>query len=302
MLQLHFGSRMVRYSRSMLLLLGTLVAAFALVACGGDDDKDSGDDTGSASATSTAAASSATSSAGATRATGTSAAGTSTATSGGSSSTDTAKGDSTAHAALITEQDLPGTGWTVLSTDEFAGSFLDVEDPELVQAKACDSYVKKVTDAAKKADASRIGRASKSFQKTDALLGASIDIEVAVYKESKVASDLIADAKGAFNSREFEDCFREIIKGSGGEIPADLQFDLKSVKPMTDAPHNGVAQAFDLEMSSAGVKFMLHTEVYAWADKNAIASVTVFGTSDSLNADLVKAAVSKTADKVSKAQ
>jgi hypothetical protein len=271
-----------------------LALAFALVACSGSDDEDSGD-----TGTSTAAAGTATSAA-------TSAASATATTAGnGSDSNDsggTADGDATAHNAMISEDDLPGGGWTVISTDEFGDSLLDADDSDLSDLPSCKSYVDKINQAAEKANQSRTGRASKSFEKTDALLGASVDVEVAVYKDSKSASDLVSEAKSAFGSNDFEDCFRDVIKGSEGEVPEDVQFNLETSNPATSAPHDGVAQAFELELSAAGQTFSLHAELYAWADDKATAFVTVFGTPDTVDADLVKAAVGKVSDKVSAAQ
>ncbi len=289
--QIQSTTRAGRYRRPVLLLLGVLLLALGLVACGGDDE-DSGDSGTTSSTGTTAAAPAGSSIAGAS---GTSA-------SGASSNVGTDQGNSIAHAAMISEQDLPGTGWTVVTTDEFGGSLLDADQSELATTKACESYVQRVTKAAEKANQSRIGRASKSFQKTGALLGATVDVEVTVYKESKTAGELISEAKGAFSSNDFESCFREIVKGSEGEIPAELQLDIKSAKAAAQAPHSGIAQAYDLEFASAGIKLSLHTEVYAWADGNATAFVTIFGTPDTISADVVKAAVSKTDDKLSKAK
>ncbi|MEZ4553003.1 MAG: hypothetical protein R3B59_03775 [Dehalococcoidia bacterium] len=300
-----FDSWMKRASRAGV-LLAVLVFGVALVACGGGDDEDGGGD-----ATSTPTASSGTGGATATATTASGSTATATAA-GGSTPTATASGGSTnlgteqgnriATAAMLVESDLPGTGWTVISTDDFEGSLLSADDTEFANTPACSAYVKKVTDAAKKAEAARIGRAARGFQEAGALFGTSIDVEVTVFKDSGTASSLVSEARGAFGSADFEACFREVIKGSEGDIPEEVEFDLKAGKPLTSAPHNGVAQAFDISLSSAGISFALHAELYAWADKNAVAFVSIFGAPDEIKEDAVKAAVSKTDQKLSAAQ
>lgn len=276
-------------------MLAVLVLGVGLIACGGGDDEDSG----SSDATSTPAA-------GGTSGSATAGAATSTTTgsssgSGSGTTVGTEKGNQIANAAMLVVADLPGTGWSVTATDDFEGSLLDAEDNELTNIPACSGYVKKVTDAAKKAREARVGRASRNFDQ-QGVFGTSIDVEVAVYKDSKTPSTLISEAKGAFGSTDFENCFREVIKGSGGEIPAEAKFELKTGKPLASVPHSGVAQAYDITLSLAGVSFSMHTELYAWADKNATAFVTIIGSPDEIKADVVKAAVTKTDEKLTKAQ
>jgi hypothetical protein len=290
------NTRHVHWARLGLALFGLLVLAAALVACGGGDDEDGG---GTATATTTPAAGAATSQA-------TTAASTTATTAGNGSDSGTelgtAQGNTIAHNAMISETDLPGDAWSTIATDEFSGSFLDVEGTDLGDTPACQTYVDKVQAAGQTAEAARVGRASKTFEQPNALLGASVDVEVGVYKDSKVASNLISEAKKAFDSGDFDDCFREAVKSSEGEVPEEVQFELKPVDPATDAPHDGVAKAFDLQLSASGQTFQLHAELYAWADNKATAFVSVFGTPDSIDADLVKAAVDKTSDKVGDAQ
>jgi hypothetical protein len=294
--RLTLGFGVGRSARSTFLLMGLLILAIALVACGGGDDEDSGD---TATSTNTPAAGGATS-----QGTAAASATATTAGSGGdsASSAGTADGNKVAHDAMIQASDLPGTGWSETSTDEFTGSILDVDESDLGNTPACNTYVEKLRKAAQAAEAARIGRASKSFEKSDALLGASIDVEVGVYKNSDVVNSFVSEAKSALGSNAFDNCFRDAIKSSEGDVPEEVLFNLKTVNPSTGAPHNGVAKAFDLELSAAGQKFSLHAELYAWADNKATAFVSIFGTPDSINADLVKAAVNKTASKVGDAQ
>jgi hypothetical protein len=129
-----------------------------------------------------------------------------------------------------------------------------------------------------------------------------VDVEVGVYEDDDVASDLISEAKDAFASDDFEECFREIIKGEGGEIPEDVTFELESADPLVDAPHDGVAQGFELGLSAAGMTFSLRAELYGWADGNATAFVSIFGEPDSVTEEVVSAAVNKTEEKLSDAQ
>ena len=296
-----FDSWMKHLSRSGALLLAVLVVGAVLVACGGGDDKDSKSE---ATATVTATASGSSSSSSGSGAASATAASTSTTgtTAGGSSDLGTEKGRQVANAAMLVVADLPGQGWSQTSADDFGGSILDAPDSDVAQTPACSNYVKKITDAAKKAEAARVGRAARSFQQEGALFGMSVDVEVSVFKDSKVPASLISDAKGAIGSADFENCFREILKSSGDGIPSDTKFELKSAKPLASAPNNGISQAYDLSISSSGISFSMHAELYGWANKNASALVTIFGTPDDLKPEAVKAAIAKTDEKLSKAQ
>ncbi len=287
-----------RLSRSLLLIVASLTLAIGLIACGGDDEEEA-DPT--ATAAGTTAAGTGTRTAAATSTT-PAASATTTASSGGGGGESTEEGDAVAHAAMISEADLPGTGWTVLSTDEFGGSLLDVGDDSLGDTPACTAYYGRVESAAVAAEEARIGRAAKSFSKTADLLGTSVDIEVAVYDDADAAGDLIAEAKGAFESSEFEDCFREVISESGGEIPEEVEFEITTSDARVEAPHDGIAQAFDVKLNAAGMSFGLHAELYAWADREATAFVSVFGDPEELTIELVEAAVEKTEQKLSDAQ
>jgi hypothetical protein len=267
--------------RSSLLGLAGFVLALGLIACGDDDEEPSG----GADATAPAGA----------RATGTA----SGASGGG---TPTAEGNRIAREAMLVEADLPGTGWVVTQTDEFSGSLLDADPSEFSDSPACNAYLERVQDAAMRAEEARVGRASKSFTKTDSLLGTSVDVEVAVYEDDDVASDLVSDAKDAFDSDDFETCFSDVVKDTGAEIPKEVEFELDTADPRIDAPKGGVAQAFEVGFSAAGMTFELHAELYAWADDNATAFVSIFGDPDVVTAELVEAVVGKTEERLSAAQ
>lgn len=271
--------------------------AIGLIACGGDDEDPADGADSTATAAGTTAAGTSAAATGTAVATGTAGGGGST---GGGESTE--EGDAIAHEAMIVESDLPGIGWTVLSTDEFGSSLLDVEDDSFADTPACNAYVGRVESAAREAEEQRIGRASKSFSKTDDLLGTSVDIEINVYENGDAARDLIAEAKGAFESSEFEDCFREVIAESGGDIPEEVEFEIATSDARIEAPNDGVSQAFDIELAAAGMTFSMHAELYAWADGEATAFISIFGDPTAVTTELVEAAVGKTDDKLSDAQ
>lgn len=292
-----FDSRFHRHVRAGLLILATAVLGFGLIACGGGDDEE---DAPSPEATSTAAASggSSSNSGGATATTASSGS-----SSGGGATVGTEKGNQIATAAMLVTGDLPGTGWQETSRDDFGASLLDTDEDDLSDTPACNAYVKAMTDAVKKAEEAQVGRAARGFQQEgDQFFGLSVDADVTVYKDSKTSAALITAAKGAFGSRDFENCFREVIKGAGGDIPEEVKFELKAATPLTSVPNNGVAQAYDVSLSSAGITFELHAELYAWSEKNAVAFVSFFGDPKNVKAAVVKAAVSKTDERLSKAQ
>jgi hypothetical protein len=299
-------SRKARLSRLLFALTGVAVLSLGLLACGGGDDEDSSGGSNGGS-TSTAAAGTGTAAAGngggstAVAGTSTAAGGTGTPAAADGGNTDTSRADEIAHAALITEQDLPGTGWTVHSTDEFGSSVLGIEEEG--SPEVCSAYNERIRNAAQQSEAARIGRAAKSFSASDASFAPpSVDIEINVYEDDDIPADLISEAKSALDSDDFQTCFEELIKGDEGDIPEDVTYEFESVDPHTDAPHDGVAEAYNIKFSFAGIETSFHAELYAWADGNATAFVSLFGEPDSITAELAEAAVGKTADKLSDAQ
>jgi hypothetical protein len=200
---------------------------------------------------------------------------------------------------MLTEQDLPGSGWNVLLVDAFSNSLPDADPADRNTIPGCTSTAGRTTIAMEGIEDSSVGRASKRFVRFG-LVTAAIVVEVRLYEDAKTASDVVSRVEGILSGADFEDCFREGFKATQALAPS-LQFDIAKGTPLVSAPHDGAAVAFDVESGLSGIKIQLHQEFYTWARSNAVVNISVLAAPD-VGADLVPTVVNTTDEKLSHAQ
>lgn len=208
-------------------------------------------------------------------------------------------GNRIAHAAMLLDQDLPGTGWSTAAVDTFAGSLLDADPTDQSSIPGCRIPVARTTIAIERLDDQSVGRASKRFTRFG-LVTAVIGVEVRVYKDSKTATDVASRVAGILGGSDFGDCFRKTFAASQALVPG-LQFDVRTVNPITTTPHSGASAAFDIESGVAGIKIQLHQEFHVWASSNAVVDISVLAATD-VSAELVPIVANTTNAKLSTAQ
>ena len=209
---------------------------------------------------------------------------------------DTTKADQVAHAAMLKPEDLPGTGWTVVNTDKFDDSPIDVGGGSAATA-TCKKINDKVNSVQKDVEANRAGRASTEFQRQGGALPIPISMQntVVVYKNQDAAKKAVDSFKDALGGNDFTTCLNEALKeGMGGAT--DAKVTVKSADAGVSAPEGGVAKAYDVDISVMGQAFTFRFELYAWRYQNSSATSFIFGTKDQIASDLPKAAVNKTHD------
>ncbi len=206
---------------------------------------------------------------------------------------DPAKADTLAHAALISESDLPGSGWKVTETDQFSDGTPFTSD---TSSAACKSLDQAFSSVKSQSEAGRAGRAEKAFEQQGGLIPTIVQVQVTIFKDTKVPSSALDTFKQALNGNDFTSCLTDTMKqGFGKDAPSAGNLNL-SVNPGTaaaSAPLSGVAKAFDVSLAATGLSVNMHLEAYLWRDGNAGITVFLFGSKDALTSSLVKTVVDK---------
>jgi hypothetical protein len=213
--------------------------------------------------------------------------------SGGSSEklVDPSQADALSHQALLTEQDLPGSGWSASKNDVF-----DDAGPD-AKTTACNDINSRKSTAVAKELPQRSGRAERELeQRTEADIPPTVGSEVDIFKDTSAPADSLAAYQDAVKSSNFEACLKDALNASVNDPTAKI--DTKSVAALASAPSGGTAVAYEFSFAVQGQTFVLHYESYVWRSANVGVTLTVEGLKESVTADLVKAALDKQAAKV----
>lgn len=294
---------------SFLLLLGSTLLAFSLIACGGDDDRDSeavatSEVSTSATATSTADAAGGTSVASTRVAT---AAATSTGTPTAATNDLTARAQALAHSGMLDGGELPGTGWNLVGVDQFDDDDDDDSSSSFDGIPECQVFQDSSPLGPDDNDNEALGRAKKEFKKAGGggVLPSSVEIEVAVYRESwtreiKTAAAL-AFMKQVFASKVLDDCYARVFASDEKTAAAGLRTGLTRVDFSAPMPHGGTGFAYDLAIGNAALTFHVRLELYLWRNEDALVSVLLTATPDK-SVELATTIVTKVDDQLTAAQ
>ena len=198
--------------------------------------------------------------------------------------------DELAHAVMLAEEDMPGTGWDVESTDNF-----DVEDnPAADTAFEMDPACAKFRDfegiawllGDEEEGEVPAGRASIEWSKsTAASIPITVEVSVDIEETIGEVSDSWNFMRDNIDMREMNDCVVAVMNAS---FKADDDFAGGTVSvtrgtPSRVAPIDGTTMAFDLNMQFGQLDEDRVFEVYFFAYGNA--DVTVFFSSDADDLD-----------------
>ncbi len=198
--------------------------------------------------------------------------------------------EAASHAALITEKDLPGSGWTVTKQDEFSD-----DDQPLADTATCKSLAAKQKAAREKAAPGRKGRAEVEYSHDNGdNFDTSVEVEVNVFGDTKVPAAAFASFKAEIDNGDFEKCLKDATQSGFGQAAAGVTVAAKSgARPGASAPGGGLAQAYEFVISAGGQSLDLRLEAYAWRFGNVGVTVTISGPNDLVPADLAKQVLSR---------
>ncbi len=207
---------------------------------------------------------------------------------GGGAAFDPKKADDLAHLALITSDELPGSGWTVTSQDKFEDD--DTKLADSADTVACRAVDAKKTDEVKASQKERAGRANIDFEAEPGpadMFPTSVQETVAIYNSSGATEKAANLFKEIVSSREFSTCMGDVMKASVAQ-GAGSGIDVKttSAKTSRTVPENGASTAFQVEISAQGETLSIKFEFYLWRYENAGITLSLAGETANMNAKL----------------
>lgn len=161
------------------------------------------------------------------------------------------------HAALLSPDDLPGTGWTVAGNDDF----LSPED--LAPDSACDP----LRSWFERRPEEPIGRAQRRLEGDP---GPAVEIEFTAFRDTEMAADSLADER-ELTGEEIAACFAETLK----RLRLDSTAKVTLSAATADAPRGGIAYADDRDFAIRGTRVIAHAEKYTWTQSNIFITVDV---------------------------
>ncbi|HEX6031665.1 MAG TPA: hypothetical protein VFY90_09530 [Tepidiformaceae bacterium] len=210
---------------------------------------------------------------------------------------DPKRADELAHAMMPEAAVFPGTGWEVVSEDEFDD---DAED-DSPTPDACKDIERVFKSSEDFIDEEPRGRARTEYElKTgdeDALaIPTSIDVEVEIHDEAQVLKDGLVKMKDLLGHADFKDCMDAVMEQEMGSDPVDegVTLDMKVVDSELPAPRNGATMAFDANIDAAGlVKLDMRLRIFFWRVGNSAITVMFAGPKDALTDEFMRTALDR---------
>ncbi len=214
---------------------------------------------------------------------------------------DPAKGDELAHAALITEGDLPGAGWSIMEEDEFGDGAFGNIDPSLTE---CESTIAFGEEVDQQAEPARAGRAERGFGRDPApddrlAIGLDLSMSVSVFEDEETPSGLLEQYRDFISSGDLPGCFQALfdseLAAEGGSAV------VTSFEPETGVPADGIAFGLQVDIDLQGRQGVIVYEVFLWRAGNAGAEISISGAGAQIDAALAEGALSAAVDALDRA-
>jgi hypothetical protein len=184
-------------------------------------------------------------------------------------------------------QVLPGTGWSVVSENDFSAADEDYGDLFLEGNEHCDLVTREFSSLDRFDEEERRGRAERTFEVT-------VDGQETV--EVQVTADIYASASGLrVASQSMDRIFAESAFGQClVAVMESLEDDTTTVEatdhvPTAVAPRQGWEIAVGWDVAYAEGEEVAYMETYAWRIGNAMVSVTLSGPKERLTDSFVAA-------------
>lgn len=200
---------------------------------------------------------------------------------------DPATADALAHGALLVAEDLPDDGWEASRED----SFTDSDEPP-AETEACRSLAEAQARARKTTTEHRSGRAQRELSRTtDGVFPIAVDLQVNIFNANDPVKDALDVARGYLTGETFRQCFADLIGLNSAE---GIEIAAKDAVPSQAVPGDGVARAIEVVITGDGESLEIRLESYIWRHGNAGITVNISGEKPNVTAELVRAALEKT--------
>ena len=203
--------------------------------------------------------------------------------------------DALAHASLPAVADLPGAGWEVTAQDDFGDDDEDGFDFEAFAATepSC-SQLSALANVGgifgSDEDELPAGRAQIEFEngQSEGLIPNGIEVEVEIEETVSEVEGAWKLIKDLFESDETQACMLAVFNTSFSELAADgdIEVQVAAAEASSQAPNNGATMAFDIHMDISGIELDMAMEMYLWPYGNAKVSVSFMGAPEDLNGDV----------------
>lgn len=216
---------------------------------------------------------------------------------GGSGQWDVSNARRQAHSALISNSDMPGSGWQYrddVPTD--VPNFLEMPLPKIV---ACDALVplQKEIEANAKGQANRMIRQRSD---TEATVPATVTAEIQVFESADYVSALLTKERAALQDGTLQQCLERYVHEDLDSAFSTVAVDFNA--PMLGrAPEGAIAYGYDATFVEYESVQPIHAEFYFWQKGNAVLQIEVEGDKDRVTADIVNAALQKSESRAAQA-
>jgi hypothetical protein len=215
-----------------------------------------------------------------------------------SGSFDTKQADRVARIALLSDQELPGTGWEEGATGSGEAGLLN----DLASNPACAAMNAQLSAVDAAFRQGRAGRAQRLITKdptAQAMAPTRVEVQTQVYRDAGRLTEALQAQEEFLDGDGFRECLDRGLLG--GLRSSDLmpKVTVRPVAASAYAPHSGIARAYNVDFSltvipGSEITGTFHIEVYSWQYSNARAEVVLFGAKDEVTPHLVQTAVYRT--------
>ncbi len=204
---------------------------------------------------------------------------------------DPARADAVSHAALLTTQDLPGTGWTVAGEDTF-----DDDNQPPADTAACRTIAAKRAATRENSDPDRSGRAQREFAaERGEVFPITVDVQVNIFVSTEAPKATLAAGKSYFGGNDFQQCFEDLLTTSVG-TGVDVRSDPATAS--SPVPEDGIATAIDVVIRAASEEATLRLETYVWRSANAGMTLTITGPRELITKELTGPLLAKVRERL----
>jgi hypothetical protein len=199
---------------------------------------------------------------------------------------------------LPTSEELPGSGW------EETGRSLDATSDDddglafeefVATTPACSELaeVAKLSAVFGEKEEPSLAAGSVEFERAsaDTLIPTSVEVEVAIEETRSEVEGSWGIVKEVLESDGTAACFEEVINSAFTSsleeqgAPTGIEATVTTVSPSAEAPQDGAAMAFTLDMSVLGIEIDALMEFYFWPYGNAAVTTMVFGESAGISGE-----------------
>jgi hypothetical protein len=215
------------------------------------------------------------------------------------------KADASAHAALPDVADLPGEGWTVVARDDFSEGD-DEDDLDFEAFAAGEPSCAAMNNLAEFAsvfgddeDDPPAGHAQIEFERSldDTFVPSSIEVDVEIQSSVADVEGVWQLVKGILESGDMQNCFIALFNDQFKDLTEESGFKIEvtSTQATSTPPRGGSSMAFNINMELDDFVADIEMQMYLWPYGNAGVTLMFLGDAKMLDQALTDEVV-KTVD------